>query len=115
MIPLKLQIKNFVSYGPKTQTIDFGAYNLICLSGKNGHGKSALLDALTWSIWGQARKISGSSRSDEALLHLGQTSMMVVLDFLCMSVQYRIRREFTQLSGKKSCSSLEFGIIDNQS
>ncbi len=58
MIPLKIQIKNFLSYGPETQTIDFQNYNLICLSGKNGHGKSALLDAITWALWGQARKTS---------------------------------------------------------
>jgi hypothetical protein len=41
MIPQKLQIKNFISYGPNLQTIDFTNYSLICLSGKNGHGKSA--------------------------------------------------------------------------
>jgi exonuclease SbcC len=52
MIPLKLQIKNFLSFGPDIQTIDFTPYPLICLSGKNGHGKSALLDALTWALWG---------------------------------------------------------------
>ena len=50
MIPLKLQLKNFLSYGATVQTIDFSPYNLICLSGKNGHGKSALLDAITWAI-----------------------------------------------------------------
>src|SRR5205823_6403870 len=59
MIPLTLQIKNFLSYGPELQTINFGPYPLICLSGKNGHGKSALLDAITWSLWGQARKTLG--------------------------------------------------------
>jgi exonuclease SbcC len=57
MIPLRLTIKNFLSYGADAQTINFEPYNLICLSGKNGHGKSALLDAMTWSIWGQARKL----------------------------------------------------------
>ena len=46
MIPLKLQLKNFLSYGPEIQIIDFLPYYLICLLGKNGHGKSALLDAI---------------------------------------------------------------------
>ena len=80
MIPLKLHIKNFVSYRVP-QDIDFEPYPLICLSGKNGHGKSALLDALTWVIWGQARKASGVAKADEGLLHLGQTHMLVRLDF----------------------------------
>lgn len=111
MIPLKLQLRNFISYGPKSQTIDFEPYNLICLVGKNGHGKSALLDALTWAIWGQARKVGGSSKADEGLLRLGETNMMVCLDFTCNKITYRIRREFS-LIGKKPYSILEFGILD---
>jgi len=111
MIPLKLQIRNFISYGPKSQTIDFEPYNLICLVGKNGHGKSALLDALTWAIWGQARKVGSSSKADEGLLRLGETNMMVCLDFTCNKITYRIRREFS-LIGRKPYSLLEFGILD---
>ena len=79
MIPLKLQIKNFLSYGNDIQTIEFGQYPLICLSGKNGHGKSALLDAITWALWGQARKLAGNAKADQGLLRLGQTQMMVML------------------------------------
>ena len=111
MIPLKLQIKNFLSYGSSVQTIDFGHYNLICLSGKNGHGKSALLDALTWALWGQARKLSGNARADQGLLRLGQTQMMVCLDFECNGQAYRIKREFMQTYGKP-VTLLEFGFFD---
>lgn len=114
MIPLKIQIKNFVSYGSNTQVINFEPYHLICFSGKNGHGKSALLDAITWSIWGQARKVQSSSKADEGLLRLGQTNMMVTLDFICNSQSYRIRREFTVFPNKNQ-TELEFGIIDTTS
>lgn len=112
MIPLKLQIKNFLSYGPELQTIDFSSYPLICLSGKNGHGKSALLDAITWSIWGQARKISNTSKADHGLLHLGQSTMMVLFDFECNGQLFRVKREYAYLYGKPY-TSLEFGIIEN--
>lgn len=111
MIPLTIQIKNFLSYGPETQTIDFAPYNLICLSGKNGHGKSALLDAITWALWGQGRKISGAAKADEGLLRLGQTQMLVLLDFICNGITYRVKREYIQ-SGTKNTSYLEFGIIE---
>ncbi len=111
MIPLRIQIKNFISYGA-TQTIDFEPYNLICLSGKNGHGKSALLDALTWVLWGQARKVGGVAKADEGLVHLGQTHMMVSLDFSCGITRYRVRREYTVAAGK-SYTTLDFGIIDS--
>lgn len=112
MIPLKLQIKNFLSYGSEIQTIEFGHYPLICLSGKNGHGKSALLDAITWALWGQARKLSGIAKADQGLLRLGQTQMMVCFDFECAGQQYRIKREYMQTYGKP-VAIVEFGLYDS--
>ena len=112
MIPLQLQIKNFLSYGPEIETINFEPYHLICLSGKNGHGKSALLDAITWAVWGHARKTGGVSKSDQGLLRIGQTQMLVCLDFVVKNNQYRIRREFMQTYGKP-LANLEFGMLDN--
>lgn len=111
MIPQKIQIKNFLSYGPNLQTVDFTNHSLICLSGKNGHGKSALLDAMTWAIWGQARKVSGAAKADQGLLRLGQTQMLVVFDFLFGGKQYRIRREYMETYGKP-VNILEFGMVD---
>lgn len=113
MIPQKLQIKNFLSYGSQLQTIDFTNYSLICLSGKNGHGKSALLDAMTWAVWGQARKLAGAVKADQGLLRLGQTQMMVVFDFLFSGTKYRIRREYMETYGKP-INTLEFGIINTE-
>ena len=81
MIPHKIQLKNFLSYGAELQMIDFTPYRLIYLSGKNGHGKSALLDAMTWALWGQARKTTNAVKPDQGLLRLGQTHMIVIFDF----------------------------------
>src|ERR1700722_14348533 len=100
MIPLKIQLKNFISYGADIQTIDFSSYPLICLSGKNGHGKSAMLDAITWALWGQAGKIAGSAKADQGLLRLGQTQMMVIFDFSFNCAVYRVKREFALTYGK---------------
>ena len=57
MIPLKLKLTNFLSYGDSGQEVDFEPHNLICLAGKNGHGKSALLDAMTWALWDRHEKL----------------------------------------------------------
>lgn len=113
MIPQKIQIKNFLSYGPIVQEINFVPYNLICLSGKNGHGKSALLDAMTWALWGQARKIAGTTKADQGLLRLGQTQMIVIFDFEFNGKSYRIRREYMETYGKP-IAVLEFGMIDTE-
>lgn len=114
MIPIKIQIKNFLSYGSDLQTVDFSPYHLLCLSGKNGHGKSALLDAITWAIWGQARKTSNTAKADHGLLRLGQTHMLVILDFECNNTRYRIRREFALTYGKPY-AAIDFGIVDEAS
>lgn len=111
MIPHKLEVKNFLSYGSVAQTIDFKNYSLICLSGKNGNGKSALLDAITWAVWGQARKVTGSSKPDEGLLRLGQTSMMVSLEFEVNKQRYRVHREFVK-SHSKNHAVVDFELFN---
>lgn len=110
MIPVKLHIKNFLSYGPIVQTIDFTAHRLICLSGKNGHGKSALLDAITWALWGQARKVSMNSKPDQGLLRISEVEMNVTFDFFFGNNKYRIRRDYSTKYGKPH-AYLEFGLL----
>jgi len=111
MIPLTLQIKNFLSYGESWTTVDFTPYQFICLTGRNGHGKSALLDAITWALWGQARKISGTPRADDALVRLGQRHMAVIFDFTCQQQRYTVRRELV-LYQDKTKLILDFGVFD---
>jgi len=113
MIPLKLQLKNFLSYGDCWTTVDFAPHHFICLSGKNGHGKSALLDAVTWALWGQARKTAGVARSDEALVHLGQRHMVVVIEFMCHDQRYIVKRELI-LYQDKTKLTLDFGVFDGE-
>lgn len=113
VIPLKLTIKNFLSYGDDTQVIDLSGHGLICLSGKNGHGKSALLDAMTWSLWGQARKTTGTSKADEGLIRLGQTRMLVDLEFLFNRRHYRVHRECAKTYGKPY-NVLDFEVLDEE-
>lgn len=95
------------------QVVDFVNHSLMCLSGKNGHGKSALLDALTWAVWGQARKTGGTSKADEGLLRLGQTRMMVCLEFEFNQNIYRVRREYAKTYGKPY-AALDFEIFDQE-
>ncbi len=105
-----MTLKNFLSYGEHVY-VDFQPYSLICLSGKNGNGKSALLDAITWTLWGNARKIGGVPRADEHLIRLGQHHMLVVFEFMSNDRHYRVRRE-TTISHGKLFATLEFGLFD---
>ena len=111
MIPLRVTLKNFLSYGPIEQSVNFEPYSLICLSGRNGHGKSSILDAITWAVWGCARKMLGVSKGDEGLVHLGQKEMVIHLDFLANGQKYRIRREYFKSIGKP-ITRLDIEIFD---
>lgn len=54
MIPLHLRIAGFLSYRDPVE-LGFDSIHLACISGQNGAGKSSLLDAFTWSLFGEAR------------------------------------------------------------
>ena len=86
MIPIRLELKNFMSYGEENTCLDFKGIHLACLSGENGNGKSALLDAITWALWGEARA------SADELIRLGTDEMRVQFDFELTGDLYRVIR-----------------------
>jgi exonuclease SbcC len=55
MIPLRLELTNFLSYR-ETAVLDFNGIHLTCIAGTNGAGKSTILDATTWALFGQSRQ-----------------------------------------------------------
>ncbi len=86
MIPVSLHLRNFMCYREGLPPLEFD-FRLACLSGPNGAGKSAILDAITWALWGQAR-----ARSDDALIAQGAREMEVEFEFLLEGTHYRVYR-----------------------
>ena len=114
MLPTRLEMRNFLAYRTP-DPINFEDLHLACLSGRNGAGKSSLLDAITWVLWGKAR-----ARSDDDLIHLGQDEMQVSLEFLQGDQHYRVVRKRKpgrrRQSGGQTAgqSSLELFVRDNE-
>jgi exonuclease SbcC len=108
MIPLKLQLRNFMCYR-EIEALDFSGIHLACLAGDNGHGKSALLDAMTWTLWGKTRL---GARRDDELIHLGQTEMEVEFTFALDGNRYRVIRKRDSRGGGRS--ALELQVWDGQ-
>ncbi|HEX7102517.1 MAG TPA: SMC family ATPase [Nitrolancea sp.] len=67
--------------------IDLRGVRVACLSGENGAGKSALLDSITWSLWGKARV-----NSDRDLIALNATEMEVTFGFELQGQEFRVTR-----------------------
>jgi exonuclease SbcC len=103
MIPLSLSLQGFLSYR-STVHIDFSTFDLACISGQNGAGKSSLLDAVTWALFGIARK------RDESLVNAQSSSAEVIFIFSYEDTIYRIQRTLPR--GKTSL--LEFQILQNR-
>ncbi len=106
MLPLRLEIRNFLAYR-SPDALRFDGIHLACLTGANGAGKSSLLDAITWALWGEAR-----AKRDEDLIHLGQMDMHVQLDFEQEGIIYRVLRQRTR---KGRVGKLElFSMLEQQ-
>src|ERR671938_76091 len=90
MIPIRLQLRNFMCYTDVHAPLLFAGFQLACLSGQNGHGKSALLDAVTWALWGKSR-----ARTADELIHTAGAAieMEVVFEFLLAGGCYRVIRK----------------------
>jgi DNA repair protein SbcC/Rad50 len=88
MIPLRLHLRNFMCYTDVHEPLQFEGIHVACLTGDNGHGKSALLDAITWALWGECR-----ARSADDLIHTGQTEMEVEFEFQLGEGRYRVLRK----------------------
>jgi DNA repair protein SbcC/Rad50 len=107
MIPLRLNLKNFMSYTDVHEPLRFDGIHVAVLAGDNGHGKSALLDAITWALWGRAR-----GRSVDELIHTGATDMEVEFEFCLDDHQYRVIRK-RQRRGKTGYSDLQFAVLSD--
>ena len=109
MVPVELELKNFLSYGTEAPPLRFGRFEVACLSGGNGQGKSALLDAMTWAVWGEARKSSGRRKPDSDILRIGTQEMRVAFTFDTGGARYRVERLYQEsATGKTTSSDLEF-------
>lgn len=115
MVPIKLKLRNFMSYGENVPPLDFTTFDLACLSGQNGHGKSALLDAITWSLWGEARKARGRKSPDEDLIRIGAQDMEVEFEFEIEGARYRVIRRYSRkYRGRTSLELHTYSPSDNR-
>ncbi|MBN1453411.1 MAG: SMC family ATPase [Anaerolineales bacterium] len=101
MIPLQLRLSGFLSYRDPIE-VNFTTFELACISGPNGAGKSSLLDAITWSLFGQARK------RDDSVVNLQSDAAEVEFTFSYEENIYRVQRSLPRGKG----TVLEFQVQD---
>jgi DNA repair protein SbcC/Rad50 len=107
MIPVNLKLSNFTSYGADVPDLDFTKFHLAAISGTNGAGKSSILDAITWCLWGWSR----SGDSADQLIRLGADEMQVEFTYSLDGHEFTVKRRRSKKSG--GSTALEFWSTKN--
>ncbi|HEY6437494.1 MAG TPA: AAA family ATPase, partial [Ignavibacteriaceae bacterium] len=94
-----ITIKNFMSIGNVTQSINFNTSDLILVLGenldlggndnRNGVGKSSIVNALSYALYGSALT---NIRKDNLINVTNMKHMLVTLTFEINGVSYKIER-----------------------
>tara|TARA_R110000796_G_scaffold46462_11_gene112232 strand:+ start:256 stop:2028 length:1773 start_codon:yes stop_codon:yes gene_type:complete len=96
-----ISVKNFMSVGNATQGIDFDRKDLTLVLGenldlggddsgaRNGTGKTTIINALSYSLFGQALT---NIKKDNLINKTNTKGMLVTIDFDCNGHSYRIER-----------------------
>ena len=108
MIPVKLTISGFLSY-KETAEIDFTGLHVACITGRNGAGKSTMLDAMTWALFGEARKSDDSIINNQA----ENKTAKVDFEFLYENTAYRVCR--SKKAGKPTTAAFYIQAEDGKS
>ena len=89
MRPLRLEVRGFTSFR-EPATLDFEHRRLFAITGPTGAGKSSLLDAMTWALYGQVPRVGRETRQ---LITHGATAMAVQFEFSVRGDRYRVSRQ----------------------
>lgn len=112
MRPLRLQIENLASFRDKHGPLDFSGFALFAIAGPTGAGKSSLLDAIVFALYGRTPRL-GKTLTE--MIALGKDRLAVTLDFTSAGKTYRVARALHRgRKGKVSEAALEELVGDQE-
>ena len=88
MRPIRLDVEGFTSFREK-QSIDFSGLDLFAITGPTGAGKSSLIDALVFALYGQVPRVGDDYKQ---LISHGAERLNVLFEFEAGRDRYRIAR-----------------------
>ncbi|MBF6599565.1 MAG: SMC family ATPase [Dehalococcoidia bacterium] len=89
MRPRNLRLAGFTCYSDPIE-IDFTDLDLFVISGPTGSGKSTLIDAICYALYGRVPR--GDGRKTTSLISHNRDNMRVALDFEAGGERYRVSR-----------------------
>ena len=116
MRPIKLELTGFTCF-KELQSISFDNLELFAIVGQTGAGKSSILDAITYALFGETSRLG--SRGLEQLVSQGANGMQVALEFdgtqdelLSLSLSRPDRNRYRSTADFKAC--LSSGVNNSQ-
>lgn len=101
MIPIQLTIEGIYSY-QKRQTIDFTELteaNLFGIFGSVGSGKSSILEAITYALYGETERLNARDKRSYNMMNLKSNQSYIEFDFQNFEGNlFRVTREFKRNS-----------------
>ena len=95
MRPIRLELKGFTAFRD-AQTIVFEGLDLFAIAGPTGSGKTSILDAITYALYGEIERVG---RQAGQFVSQGQTRMAVLFEFAVDGERYRVTRSTPARTG----------------
>ena len=89
MRPTRLEVEGFTSFRQNV-VLDFSSLDLFVITGPTGAGKTSLIDAIIYALYGRTPRIGDKAGSD--LISQGAERMRVLLEFKAGKRDYRLLR-----------------------
>src|SRR4051812_3528155 len=96
MRPLRLRIKGFTSFRDEQEVEFEDLESPFAIVGPTGSGKSSVLDAMTYALYGEVDRVKGSDTSMKEILSQGQPRMAVTLEFEVDGERFRVARSLAR-------------------
>jgi exonuclease SbcC len=88
MRPIRLEVEGLTAFRER-QSIEFEALDLFAISGPTGSGKTSLLDAITYALFGSIDRVGKQAAQ---FISQGQPRLSVLLEFAVGEERYRVTR-----------------------
>jgi exonuclease SbcC len=87
--PLRLEVEGFTAFRDHLE-LDLSSLDLFAVTGQTGAGKSSLIDAICFALYGRVPRVANEIKE---CISLGLARMYVALDFQASGGDYRVFRE----------------------
>ncbi|MEM2107000.1 MAG: SMC family ATPase [Candidatus Bathyarchaeia archaeon] len=97
-----ITLKNFKSYGPQPQTVNLTNIDALGICGRNGAGKTSLVEALTFALYGKASATELRELGEESLINDRANEAYVSVTFEKDSNIYTVERTIKKKGPSKA-------------